>query len=212
MTFVVGLTGGIGSGKTTVADMFAELGAAVVDTDVIAHELTSAHGAAMPEIVRAFGATVVQADGSLDRAAMRRLCFSDPAARKRLEAILHPMIRRESMARCARADYAPYVLLVVPLLVESGAYRDRVGRILLVDCDEEQQLARVMARSGMGADEVRKIMATQATRAERLAVADDVVANTGTRDELQVRVLNLHRRYAEMARSAVAPAGPNANH
>lgn len=205
MSFAIGLTGGIGSGKTTVASLFAELGAAVVDTDVIAHELTSAQGAAMPEIARAFGSAVLQPDGSLDRAAMRRLCFSDPSARKRLEAILHPMIRSESVARCQRADYAPYVLLVVPLLIESGAYRERINRVLLVDCDEAQQVSRVMERSGLNEEEVRGIMATQASRAERLAAADDVVANTGSRDELQAQVLALHGRYVELARNADIP-------
>lgn len=202
MSFVIGLTGGIGSGKTTVASLFAELGAAVVDTDVIAHELTSAQGAAMPEIARVFGSAVLQPDGSLDRAAMRRLCFSDPSARKRLETILHPMIRNESVARCQRVDYAPYVLLVVPLLIESGAYRARIKRVLLVDCDEALQVSRVMERSGLSEDEVRGIMATQASRAERLAAADDVVANAGSRDELQAQVLTLHGRYVELARKA----------
>lgn len=205
MSLVVGLTGGIGSGKTTVADLFAELGAAIVDTDVIAHELTSAQGAAMPAIIRAFGNAVLQKDGGLDRAAMRRLCFSDPAMRKRLEAILHPLIRGESVARCRRAGHAPYVLLVVPLLIESGAYREHVDRILVVDCDETQQIARVMARSGLSEDEVRGIMATQAGRAARLAAADDVLANTGARDELQTGVLALHRRYLELSRCADAP-------
>jgi len=206
MSFVVGLTGGIGSGKTTVANLFAELGAAVVDTDVIAHDLTAARGAAMPEIIQAFGEKVLQEDGSLDRVAMRRLCFSDLSARKRLEAILHPMIRSESVARCQRADYAPYVLLVVPLLIESGVYRERVNRILVVDCDEQLQVSRVMERSGLGVEEVRDIMATQASRAERLAAANDVVTNTGALDELQAQILTLHRCYVEMARAAAIQA------
>jgi len=206
MSFVVGLTGGIGSGKTTVANLFAELGAAIVDTDVIAHDLTAAHGAAMPDIIQAFGEGVLQADGSLDRAAMRRLCFSDLSARKRLEAILHPMIRSEAVAHCQRADYAPYVLLVVPLLIESGVYRERVNRILVVDCDERQQVSRVMERSGLGAEEVRDIMATQISRTERLAAANDVVTNTGAPDELQAQILTLHRRYVEMARAAAIQA------
>ncbi len=201
MSFIIGLTGGIGSGKTTVANLFAELGAAVVDTDAIAHELTGPQGAAMPEISDAFGASVLRPDGGLDRAAMRRLCFCDPAARKRLESILHPMIRSESAERCERADYAPYVLLVVPLLIESGAYRGRINRLLVVDCDEEQQVSRVMERSGLAADEVRKIMATQASRAERLAVADDVVTNGASREELQAQILTLHQRYVELARA-----------
>ncbi len=201
MSFVIGLTGGIGSGKTTVANLFAELGAAVVDTDAIAHELTGPQGAAMPAIADAFGTSVLRPDGSLDRAAMRQLCFSDPTARKRLESILHPMIRSESAARCERADYAPYVLLVVPLLIESGAYRGRVNRLLVVDCDEEQQVSRVMERSGLTAEEVRNIMATQASRADRLAAADDIVINGGSLEELQAQVLTLHQRYVEQARA-----------
>jgi len=200
MSFVIGLTGGIGSGKTTVANLFAELGAAVVDTDAIAHELTGPQGLAMRDIADAFGASVLRSDGSLDRAAMRQLCFSDPTARKRLESILHPMIRSESAARCERADYAPYVLLVVPLLIESGAYRGRINRLLVVDCDEELQVSRVMERSGLTAREVRDIMATQASRAERLAAADDVVTNGASRDELQAQILTLHQRYVELAR------------
>ncbi|MDR2451503.1 MAG: dephospho-CoA kinase [Candidatus Accumulibacter sp.] len=199
MSFVVGLTGGIGSGKTTVSHLFAELGAAIVDTDVIAHELTSKHGAAMPAIQSAFGSAVLQEDGSLDRAAMRRLCFSDPAERRRLEAVLHPLIRAESVARCRRADHAPYVMLVVPLLVESSAYRRQVDRVLVVDCDEAQQIARVMARSALDEADVRSVMATQADRAERLAAADDVLPNAGGRGELQMAVLSLHRRYLDLA-------------
>ena len=199
MSFIVGLTGGIGSGKTTVANLFADLGAAIVDTDVIAHELTGPQGAAMPQIAAAFGQTVLQPDGSLDRAAMRQLCFSDPQARKRLECILHPMIRRESSARCAQAHAAPYVVLVVPLLIESGAYQQKVHRILVVDCDESVQVKRVMQRSGMSAEAVRAIMATQATRSERLAAADDVVSNEGAPENLLEQVSLLHQRYTAMA-------------
>lgn len=199
MTFVVGLTGGIGSGKSTVADLFMARGAAVVDTDVIAHELTGLQGAAMPAIVAAFGRGVQRDDGSLDRAAMRRICFADPSARKRLEAILHPMIRRESEARCRRAADAPYVLMVVPLLVESPAFRVEVDRLLVVDCEESAQVARVMRRSGLSDAEVRSIMATQATRAERLAAADDVVSNNDGLESLDGQVAGLHRRYLELA-------------
>jgi dephospho-CoA kinase len=202
MGYVVGLTGGIGSGKTTIAGLFAELGAAVVDTDAIAHALTSARGAAMPAIAGAFGDAVLRKDGSLDRAAMRRFCFSDPAARKSLETILHPLIRDESLACCRRADDAPYALLVVPLLIESGAYREHVSRILVVDCDEARQVARTMARSALTEEEVRAIMAAQASRAERLAAANDVLSNTGPRDALRTGVSALHRRYAELARDA----------
>lgn len=202
MNFVVGVTGGIGSGKTTVANLFAELGAAVVDTDAIAHELTGPRGAAIPEITHAFGRSILQADGSLDRGAMRQLCFSDPTARKRLESILHPLIRSESVARCRQADYAPYVLLVVPLLIESGAYREHIDRILVIDCDESVQIARVMTRSRLSAEEVRAIMATQASRDERRAVADDLLTNDDGLDGLQPQVFRLHHRYVELAQEA----------
>ena len=203
MSFVVGLTGGIGSGKTTVAQLFADLGAAVVDTDLIAHELTSAGGRAMPAIAAAFGQDVLYGDGSLNRAAMRRLSFSDPLQRQRLEGILHPLIREESLTNCRRAEgSSPYVLLVVPLLIESGAYRDHVNRILVVDCDETRQIERVMARSGLSENEVRAIMAVQANRLTRLAAADDVVDNDGPCVELHARVSELHQRYLELSRKS----------
>jgi len=199
MSFIVGLTGGIGSGKTTVAELFAALGAAVVDTDLIAHEITGPRGAAMPDVEKVFGQSVVRTDGALDRAAMRRLVFSDPSAKARLESILHPMIRRESEARCRSASDSPYVLLVVPLLVESVAYRERVARILVVDCDESIQISRVASRSGLSNEEVRAIMATQASRTERLAAADDVIANDGDRERLSAQVAVLHQRYLDLA-------------
>lgn len=196
--FVVGLTGGIGSGKSAVAELFARLGAGVVDTDAIAHELTGPDGAAMPALCAAFGEAVRCADGRLDRAAMRQRVFADASARQRLEAILHPMIRAEADARCAQAR-SSYVLLVVPLLVETGNYRDRVDRILVVDCDEAEQCARVMARSGLFLTEVRAIMKTQASRAERLAAADDVILNNRTLAALGPEVSALDRAYRQMA-------------
>lgn len=204
MSLVIGVTGGIGCGKSTVTDLLAARGAAVVDTDAIAHQLTGADGAAMPAIAAAFGPSILRVDGALDRRAMRRLVFSDASARARLEAILHPMIRCESEARCdaAGAANAPYVLLVVPLLVESGAYRDRMARVLVIDCSEEIQVSRVMARSGLSANEVRAIMATQASRAERLAVADDVLLNDGDLDSLSEQVDALHERYLAMIHMA----------
>lgn len=198
MSFVVGLTGGIGSGKSAVASLFASHGAPVVDTDVIAHELTAAQGLAMPAIAAEFGQAVVAPDGRLDREAMRRLVFSDVSVKARLEAILHPLIRSESDARCAAAVY-PYVVLVVPLLIETGAYRQRIQRILVVDCDESTQIARVIRRSGLSEDEILTIMKTQASRAERQAVADDVLFNEGGLEDLAPRVLDLHRRYIELA-------------
>lgn len=201
MSFIVGLTGGIGSGKSTAAVIFASLGVAVVDTDVIARELTAAGGAAIAEIAAAFGAGVLLTDGSLDRSAMRRLAFSDQSAKRRLESILHPMIRRESEARClAAADsHSPYALLVVPLLVESGTFRRVVDRLLVVDCEETVQIARVMARNALSADEARAIMATQASRADRLAVADDVLTNNASCENLSAQVALLHPLYLELA-------------
>lgn len=201
MSFIVGLTGGIGSGKTTVADLFARRGAALVDTDAIAHELTGPQGAAMAAISAAFGAAVLRPDGGLDRAAMRAVVFSDRSAKARLEAILHPLIRQQSAARCKAATSAPYVLLVVPLLVETGSYRQRADRVLVVDCDESVQISRVMARSGLAADAVKAIMATQASRAERRAVADDVVLNEGGLEALLPQVEGLHLRYLDLARA-----------
>ncbi|WP_425438671.1 dephospho-CoA kinase [Propionivibrio dicarboxylicus] len=198
--WVVGLTGGIGSGKSTVADLFAARGIAVVDTDVIARELTAVGGAAMPDIEAAFGAGVIAPDGSMDRAAMRQRAFADTTVRQRLEAILHPRIRREADRRCGEA-VSPYVLLAVPLLAETGSYRDRVARILVVDCPESTQLARVMARNGLSVDSVRAIMATQVSRADRLALADDVVTNDGARESLVPQVETLHRRYLQLAGS-----------
>lgn len=196
--FVVGLTGGIGSGKSAAADIFAELGASVVDTDAIAHELTGPRGAAMTAIVAAFGTEVVAADGSLDRAAMRRLVFADAQARKRLEAILHPLIRAEAQRRCAAATGA-YAVQVVPLLIEAGGYRERAARIAVVDCSEETQVARVVARNALPADEVRRIMAAQASRAQRLAAADDVIDNEGDLAALRRQVEKLHRAYLKLA-------------
>jgi dephospho-CoA kinase len=203
MSFIVGITGGIGSGKSTVAELFAERGAALVDTDAIAHQLTAPEGAAMAPIATAFGPAVLRADGGLDRAAMRRLVFADHGAKARLEAILHPLIRQQSNADCVAASQsrqAPYVMLVVPLLVESGSYRGRTDRVLVVDCAEAVQIARVMARNGLTTAEVRAIMATQASRSERRAVADDLVHNEGGLDALLPQVDDLHRRYLELAR------------
>ena len=195
---VIGLTGGIGSGKSTVADLFAAQGVAVVDTDLIAHDLTGPMGAAMPEILAAFGDSVRQPNGGLDRVAMRRQVFADPQVRQQLEGILHPRIRSEAERRCRLAT-TPYVLLVVPLLIESGAYRDRVRRVLVVDCDEATQVARVVARSGLSPDEVRRIIATQLARAERLAAADDVIVNNDGVDALEPLVIALHQHYLRLA-------------
>lgn len=198
--YAIGLTGGIGSGKSRVADLLGSWGAALVDTDLIAHELTAAGGAAMPELVRGFGAGIIAADGSLDRAAMRQLAFDDPAARRTLESILHPMIAHETAAQAARAQ-GSYLVFVVPLLVESGRWRDRVDRICVVDCDPQTQVARVQRRSGLTIETIRRIMAAQAGREERLAAADDIIVNDGdtTPQQLAARARQLHERWSELA-------------
>ncbi len=206
MTFVVGLTGGIGSGKTAAAQEFARLGATVVDTDVIAHELTGPGGAAIAGIRRLFGDAAIDARGAMDRAWVRARVFAAPDERRRLETLLHPMIREESARRLAAAS-GPYAVLVVPLLVESGDYRSRVQRVLVVDCAEDVQIRRVMARSTMPEDEVRRVIAAQAPRSQRLAAADDVIDNSGSLDALHARVRALHREYLALARRGGATAG-----
>ena len=197
---IIGLTGGIGSGKSTVADLFAARGATLVDTDLIAHGLTGPDGAAMAAIRAAFGERVIAADGRLDRATMRELAFSDPSARKRLEAILHPMIREQS-ARAVDAATGCYVVLVVPLLVESGTWRERAHRVLVVDCPVQTQIDRVMRRSALPREQVLAILAAQATREARLAIADDRVDNGGDPSALAPQVEALHALYLGLAAS-----------
>ena len=197
MTFVVGLTGGIGSGKSVAAEEFARLGATVVDTDAIAHELTAAGGLAMPAIEKLLGRDCVLPSGAMDRAKVRARVFSDPAARKALETVLHPLIRERSAERIGGAR-GPYVIHVVPLLVESKDYRARADRVLVVDASEATQLARVRGR-GLGEEEARAIMRSQTSRADRLAAADDVIDNEGTLDALRHRVAELHAKYLALA-------------
>jgi dephospho-CoA kinase len=203
--FSVGLTGGIGCGKTTVANLFADRGASVIDTDEIAHALTAPGGAAMPALLAEFGPNYATADGALDRARMRELVFSRPDARARLESILHPRIREATAAAAAIAT-GPYVIFVVPLLIESGTWRDRVGRVLAIDCPEQLQVARVMARNGLSAPQVRAIMAAQVTRDQRLAAADDVIVNDDGIEALRPQVDRLHEFYlSEAQRMATIP-------
>ena len=201
--YVVGLTGGIGSGKSAAADEFARLGATVVDTDVIAREVTSARGAAIPALRGLFGPEYFEASGAMDRAKVRERVFSDAIAKKNLEAVLHPMIRAESERQIAAAT-GPYVVYVVPLLVESGNYRSRVQRVAVVDCPEEVQIERVRQRSQLPEDEVRRIIATQVPRAQRRAAADDLIDNGGTLDALHKRARELHQSYLDFARGASA--------
>ena len=201
MTLVVGLTGGIGSGKSAVAAAFARLGAPVVDTDAIAHELSAAGAPGQRAVVAAFGQSAARADGSLDRAWLRERAFADPQFRHALEALLHPLIREEAMQRVAKW-HEPYGLLVVPLLLERGGARAGVDRVLVVDCPEETQVARAMARSGLEERQVRAIMAAQLSRASRLAQADDVLDNSGTFEAIAPQVAGLDRLYR---RSGDAP-------
>ena len=203
MTFVVGLTGGIGSGKSAAAEEFARLGATVVDTDAIARELTEPGGAALAHIKSLFGDAFLAPSGAMDRKRMRAHVFADPAARRALEALLHPMIRTEAERRIAAAS-GPYVVYVVPLLIESGNYRDRVDRVLVVDAPVALQLERVRTRSGLAEAEVRAIMAQQVARDARLAAADDVLNNAGTLDTLRAQVAQLHARYLRLASHANA--------
>jgi dephospho-CoA kinase len=199
MMFAVGLTGGIGSGKTTVADLFAAQGVAIVDTDFIAHGITAPNGAAMPLIEQAFGAEFVTAEGALDRAKMRALIFSDDTAKARLEAITHPLIRAET-ERERNAATGPYLIIVVPLLVESGTWKARVDRVLTVDCSVDTQIERVMRRNAFAREQVLAIIDKQATREARLAAADDVIVNENAPLEaLAAQVDRLHRQYLALA-------------
>jgi dephospho-CoA kinase len=202
--FSVGLTGGVGSGKSTIAGMLLRHGAGIVDADAIAHELTQPGGAAIGDIRRAFGEAAIAADGALDRTWMRARAFTDLAARKALERLLHPLIRAASNRRAEEqaAAGSPYIVFVIPLLVESGDARGRFDRILVVDCSEATQIARVCTRPGIDPRVARSILAAQATRPQRLAAADDVLFNEAPIDEISARVETLHRRYVEQAEAS----------
>lgn len=201
---VIALTGGIASGKTAVSDRFAERGATVVDTDRIARAVVEPGSEGLRAVVDAFGPEVLADDGQLDRRVLRNRIFSDSAARARLDAILHPRIARAARAAIAEAD-GPYVVLVVPLLVETGLFED-ADRVLVVDVPESLQLQRLTARDGVGPEQARAALAAQASRAERLAVADDVIENSGTLEALDVSVEALDRRYRALGEVA-APIG-----
>lgn len=203
--FSVGLTGGVGSGKSTIAAMLAACGAGIVDADAISHELTQAGGAAVSAMRETFGERAITADGSLDRAHMRTRAFSEPAVRLKLESLLHPLIRTEMDKRAVEMMTAgsPYIVFVIPLLVESGS-KISTRRVLLIDCSEATQLARVRARPGISDNIARNIVGAQATRQQRLALADDVLMNEAPLAEIQPRVELLHRTYLECARSSHA--------
>jgi len=193
----IGLTGGIASGKSAVARLFAERGVPVLDTDQIARDVVEPGQPALAEVAAAFGPGVLAADGRLDRRALRQLVFADPAARRRLEGILHPAIRAE-LARRSAAAGGPYQVWVIPLLVEGGGI-DRVDRVLVVDCPVETQLARLQARDHESEDSARGILAVQASREQRLAAADDVISNDGPLEALTRQVAELDARYREIA-------------
>ncbi len=192
----IGLTGGIASGKSTVATLFADLGAAVIDTDVIAREVVCPGQPALQEIRDAFGDAVFE-DGVLDRAALRQQIFSDDDARQRLEAIVHPRIQQETI-RQAQASGGDYQLIVVPLLTESPL-KYYVDRILVVDCNENTQIERLLSRDAESEDQARRILATQASRDERLAIADDVILNDASLEATSSQVSALHDRYVALA-------------
>lgn len=208
MAFTVGLTGGIGSGKSTVAREFERRGIAVIDADAIAHQLTAPGGAAIDAIRSIFGPEFIEPGGALDRGRMRTQVFSRPEQRQRLEEILHPLIRQET-ARLADAAQSAYRILMIPLLVEAQradpAWRARFDRILVVDCSEAMQISRVVARSGLTEAAVLAIMATQVSRDVRRAAADDIVDNDAAVESLPSRVESLHRQYLALAHKSQSP-------
>ena len=199
MNYLVGLTGGIGCGKSTVANMFATLGARIIDTDLISRQLTQSGGEAIPAIRAAFGPHMVDAQGALDRNKMRELVFWNPVERKRLESILHPLILNQAKRQADSATDAPYTLVVVPLLFESGSYGNWLQRVITVDCPEEVQISRTMQRSGLDEPAIRAIMAQQLGRTERTRLASEVIHNDGSLDELKDQVVGMHRRLSVLA-------------
>jgi dephospho-CoA kinase len=201
MAYCIGLTGGIGSGKSTVADFFSVFGIAIIDADAIAHALTASGGRAIGPIRRCLGEELIAPDGALDRAATRRRVFTDASVRKQLEAILHPLVHEdlESALDTEIAQNAPYVILAIPLFFETFAYRERTQRTLLVDCPVSTQFDRVSLRPGLTPDLVSSIIETQLSRAVRLQLADDVIWNGGSDSELRWKVAQFHQSYLRRA-------------
>jgi dephospho-CoA kinase len=197
----IGLTGGIASGKSTVTQRFAELGIPVIDADVAARNVVEPGKSGLEQVVRRFGPDVLDANGNLDRPALRALIFNDPASRQALDAILHPLIRAD-MERQAATAKGPYLVMAIPLLIEGGQARERVHRVLVVDADEETQMQRVQARDGSSETQARAILASQASRTQRLAAADDVLLNIGTVADLRQAVDLLHEKYLHLAQTS----------
>lgn len=208
MTWIVGLTGGIGSGKTQVSNAFEALGVPVIDTDLISHAITAPNGLAIPVIREIFGADLIDPSGRLDRDKMRKLVFTDAEARRKLEAILHPLIANVTMASIAQHSDAPYVVLVVPLLAESPQWLNRCDRVLVIDCELETQISRVMARSNLTREQVLAIIATQASREERKAIANEVIVNESSLEALTQQVRKLHDFYLTMAKQSPKAGEP----
>lgn len=198
MSLIIGLTGGIGSGKTSATRFFAAEGIAIIDADTIAHELTGAQGDAIPNIKKYFGINFITKNGKLDRKKMKNRIFSDINSRKKLEEILHPLIQAEVMHRIETAAASPYIIVVAPLLLETADYCETVTRILVVDCNEEYQISRAVSRDGLSKEEVRTIMATQKSRQERLNQADDVIVNDTDISSLQEKVKLQHNIYLSL--------------
>lgn len=198
--YVVALTGGVAAGKSAVARRFEALGVHVYDADVAAREVVAPRGAALAEIELVFGAEMLDADGNLNRRAMRERVFADPAARRKLEGIIHPRVR-EWLRRRVGMDRGPYCILAIPLLAENRTEYDWVDRVLLVDAPEPMQVERLMRRDGITPADAEQMLAAQATRAQRLAIADDVIVNDGDESSLDAQVATLHARYLELARN-----------
>ncbi|HZV97546.1 MAG TPA: dephospho-CoA kinase [Methylophilaceae bacterium] len=197
--FVVGLTGGIGCGKSEAARIFAKLGVPIVDVDVIARQLTTAGHPVLQEIITAFGPEYLDQDGSLNRAAMREKVFKDIAARKDLEGIMHPAIYEQALKEMEAHKDAPYQILAISLLFENNRYKNDVTRSLVIDCDESLQVERTMKRSGLSEEVVRGIMAAQVSREIRRKMADDLIENNGTIDELRQKIEAIHKKYISLA-------------
>lgn len=202
--FTIGLTGGIGSGKTMVSNRLGDLGAAIVDTDVIAHQLTGPDAEGSQALAAELGLEILEADGRLNRKKMREMAFRDPSIKQRLEAILHPLIRRDA-ARQLEQQQGQYVLLVVPLLAESPYFQSLCDRILAVDCPESLQIDRVIKRSHLSHEQVISIIKNQTSREIRKALADDIIDNSGTQEELEMAIQKLHQNYLCLAQLHKAP-------
>jgi len=203
---LIGLTGGIGSGKTAVSSLLAQLGAGIVDTDLIARQITAPHGSAIALIEKQFGPDFITTVGALNRDKMRSLVFATPEARKSLEAITHPLIRQEAAKQALQLSKggATYLVFVVPLLIESGSWQNLIDRLVVVDCPQETQIQRVVQRSNLSREEVEKILAAQASRQERLKHADMVIENQGSPKQLEVEVQNLHQKILQFQKDQLS--------